>query len=82
MQILIHHMHASDSEEVQMAAEALKSGKVDEIVIEDDDAETMERNQAKRNAKKTNSSWSLPEGVEGVFEPSVAGTRLQGGQSV
>lgn len=24
----------------------------------------------------------LPEGVEGVFEPSMGGTRLQGGQSV
>jgi hypothetical protein len=80
MQILIHHMHAHDTEEMAKAADALQEGKVDEIVIADDETDSAER--MARNKKNTNSSWSLPEGVEGVFEPSVAGTRLQGGQSV
>jgi hypothetical protein len=82
MQILIHHMHASDTEEIARASEALQEGKVDEIVIADDDMHTNEGVRKSQKKKNTNSSWSLPEGVEGVFEPSVAGTRLQGGQSV
>lgn len=77
-------MHDQDSIEVAKAAEALASGKVDEIVIEDEDeqAARLPRNKKDRKPKNVSSTWSLPEGVEGVFEPSVAGTRLQGGQSV
>lgn len=82
-------MHDQDSVEVAEAAEALASGKIDEIVIEDDDEEERasrkvksKRQDRKSQPKKTTSTWSLPEGVEGVFEPSVGGTRLQGGQSV
>lgn len=72
-------MHDADSIEVAKAAEALASGKIDEIVIEDEDEQAR---NVKKAAKNVSSTWSLPEGVEGVFEPSVAGTRLQGGQSV
>lgn len=82
-------MHDQDSVEMAEAAEALASGKIDEIVIEDDDEEERATQKAKpkkqhgkSQPKKTSSTWSLPEGVEGVFEPSVGGTRLQGGQSV
>lgn len=90
LQILIHHMHDQDSIEVAEAAEALASGKIDEIVIEDEEEVESRKHKSKpkkeRNsqaqAKKASSTWSLPEGVEGVFEPSVGGTRLQGGQSV
>lgn len=83
MQILIHHMHAHDTEDLAKASDALQSGKVDEIVIADDETHTHAETVRKGPVKKaTTSSWSLPEGVEGVFEPSVAGTRLQGGQSV
>jgi hypothetical protein len=83
MQILIHHMHAHDTEDLAKASDALQSGKVDEIVIADDETHTHGDTMRKGPVKKaTTSSWSLPEGVEGVFEPSVAGTRLQGGQSV
>lgn len=68
------------------AADALADGKIDEIVIEDEDeaaARTKRQKQQQRQqAPQTTSTWSLPDGVEGVFEPSVAGTRLQGGQSV
>jgi hypothetical protein len=80
MQILIHHMHAADTDEIARASDALQAGKVHEIVIADDETDSAER--MRKNKKDTNSSWSLPEGVEGVFEPSVAGSRLQGGQSV
>jgi hypothetical protein len=82
MQILIHHMHASDTDEIAKASEALQEGKVDEIVIADDETHSHAADTLRKNQAKKNSSWSLPEGVEGVFEPSVAGTRLQGGQSV
>jgi len=76
-------MHAHDTEDLAKASDALQSGKVDEIVIADDETHTHGDTMRKGPVKKaTTSSWSLPEGVEGVFEPSVAGTRLQGGQSV
>lgn len=80
-------MHDQDSVEVAQAAEALASGKIDEIVIEDEDEQEASqkiksKKDRKQQAKKVSSTWSLPEGVEGVFEPSVGGTRLQGGQSV
>lgn len=73
-------MHESDGVEVAKAADALADGKVDEIVIADDDEPAT--STTRKKPKTTSSTWSLPEGVEGVFEPSVAGTRLQGGQSV
>lgn len=82
LQILIHHMHESDGVEVAKAADALADGKIDEIVIADDDDDEPSKGSRARKPNNTSSTWSLPEGVEGVFEPSVAGTRLQGGQSV
>lgn len=89
LQILVHYMHPTDEVILSEAAEALGGRDMNALMtaVEDDghshgfngSSESVSKGKNKGKA----AGLALPEGVEGVFEPSVGASRSQGGsQSV
>ena len=68
LQILVQHTQPSD--------EAVLSAAADEMAV------THLRDEFSSGSGNERRMMKLPEGVEGVFEPSIGGSRLQGGKSV
>ncbi|RXK37391.1 hypothetical protein M231_05378 [Tremella mesenterica] len=76
MQLLIQHTHLSDEHTLAAESETIKDGHLSKML--------HDSSAGKKGwfGAVTGSQLQLPEGVEGVFEPVVAGTRLQEEQSV
>ncbi|EIW73078.1 hypothetical protein TREMEDRAFT_67197 [Tremella mesenterica DSM 1558] len=75
MQLLIQHTHLSDENTIAAESETMKDGHLSKML--------HDSSAGKKGwfGAVTGSQLQLPEGVEGVFEPVVAGTRLQEEQS-
>lgn len=80
LQILVQHMHAKDEEILSEVAEELSSWHFSGENIRShhaEDADAMPGGPGGRGAKRRQSIFSrLPEGVQGVFEPTIHPSRM------
>lgn len=79
MQILVQHMHSADEEFLSLAADAMADGAYNKVFGDQQTVQPARRGSLGRLAggQASGSKLRLPEGVEGVFEPSVGLSRLQ-----
>jgi hypothetical protein len=91
LQILVQHMHPSDEALLSVAADEMTPGlfstyqeaRESRVTRTGEGDVDVEGGMARGDKGGLRGKlFKLPDGVEGVFEPTVMGSRLQGGESV